>query len=394
MKIALIPSAFHPSLGGVEELSRQLAHALKRRGHQVIVISDRWPRDLPENETFEGLQLFRLAMRAPEPNHKARLTFALTEAKTRKKMQQIVGDFGAEIMHLQCISTNGYYGLDCSEKLGVPLVVSAQGELTMDASGVYDRSNFLRTALLGCMERASALTACSQNALQDILDFYAQNNSSMLSAPRRTIYNGISITDFENIEPYQSVAPYIFAMGRFVPQKGFDVLIDAFQLADLADWQLVIAGDGVEKENLEKQVISLGLEDRVKFWGRASRNEVGALLKGAEFFVLPSRLEPMGIVNLEAMACGKAVLASHTGGVPEIVTHDVNGLLVAPSNAPLLAESLRLLGNNPQLRKTLGENGAMKAKEFDWDVIASKYEFIYREALEKKSRAPRLGVSN
>jgi glycogen(starch) synthase len=383
MKIALIPSAFHPSLGGVEELSRQLAHALKRRGHEVIVISDRWPRDLPEKETFEGLQLFRVPMRCPYPSQKAKLTFTFTEGAVRKKMRQIIGDFGADVMHIQCISPNGHYSLDCSQKLKIPLVLSAQGEFTMDASKVYERSEFFRTVLLNSMKGAAAITACSQDALQDILDFYAQNNSDALKAPRRTLYNGISIADFANIKPHQSNTPYIFAMGRFVPQKGFDVLIDAFKASGLTDWQLIIAGDGIEKENLHKQVASLGLENSVKFWGRASREEVGSLLKGSEFFVLPSRMEPMGIVNLEAMACGKAVLASRTGGVPEIVTHDVNGLLVSPDDIPELSEALRLLGNSPQLRSKLGENGAMKAKEFDWDVIASQYENIYREVTEK-----------
>ncbi len=384
MKIALIPSAFHPSLGGVEELSRQLAHALKRRGHEVIVISDRWPRDLPESETFEGLQLFRLPMRAPEPNRKAKVTFALSEGATRKKMRKIIGDFGAEVIHLQCVSTNGYYGLDCSKQLKLPLIVSAQGELTMDASRVYERSNFLRSALLGCMEGAAAITACSQNALQDILDFYAQNNSTPLSSPRQTVYNGIALADFESIAPYKSAQPYIFAMGRFVTQKGFDLLIEAFKIAALPNWQLILAGDGVERENLKNQVKTLGLEGNVKFWGRASRDEVGALLKGSELFVLPSRMEPMGIVNLEAMACGKAVLASKTGGVPEIVRDQVDGLLVTPDSVSALAEALSLLGNDPQLRHTLGENGARAAKEYDWDVIASKYELLYINALARK----------
>ena len=383
MKIALIPSAFHPSLGGVEELSRQLAHALKRRGHEVIVISERWPRDLPESETFEGLQLFRLAMRAPEPNRKAKVTFALSEAATRKKLRKIVGDFGADVIHLQCVSSNGYYALDCSKQLKLPLIVSAQGELTMDASRVYERSNFLRSALLGCMENAAAITACSQNALQDILDFYAQNNSTLLSSLRQTVYNGIALADFEGIAPHKSAQPYIFAMGRFVTQKGFDLLIEAFKTAALPNWQLILAGDGVEKENLQNQVKTLGIEGNVKFWGRASRDEVGALLKGSEFFVLPSRMEPMGIVNLEAMACGKAVLASKTGGVPEIVRDKVDGLLVTPDSASALAEAIKTLGSDAQLREKLGENGAAKAKEFDWDVIASKYEAIYTNSLAK-----------
>lgn len=382
MKIALIPSAFHPSLGGVEELSRQLAHSLKRQGHDVIIITQRWPRDLPESEVFEGIQLYRLPFRAPEPNFKAKVRFTQTHAATNKKLQHILSKFGAEIVHLQCISTNGYYALNAAKKLNIPIIVTAQGELTMDASGIYETSKFIPNALLDCMEYASTISACSRDALRDVLDFYSKRRSSELSCPKETIHNGIALADFEGIEPHEAKQPYIFAMGRLVPQKGFDVLIEAFKLSGIADWQLIIAGDGEEKESLKRQVASLGLDERVTFWGRASRREVGALLKGSEFFVLPSRMEPQGIVNLEAMACGRAVLASDTGGVSEIVSDGSTGLLVPPGDSKLLSQGISKLVEDPDLRKKLGENGRKKAELYDWDAVTSKYVSVYKDALK------------
>jgi glycosyltransferase involved in cell wall biosynthesis len=125
----------------------------------------------------------------------------------------------------------------------------------------------------------------------------------------------------------------------------------------------------------------LKLDGQAHFVGRVDRAGAIALFKGCEWFVLPSRHEPMGIVNLEAMAAGKAVVASRVGGVPELVEDGQNGLLVPPDDPDALALALRRLASDAALSRRLGECGATRARDFDWDAITAQYLEIYRGVL-------------
>ena len=383
MKIALFPSAFHPNLGGVEELTRQLAHALTRRGHGIVVVTQRWPRDLPATEEFEGLSLHRVAFaRAPQGwglrDLKARAQWNKRRREAERESARIVAEAGADLIHIQCAGPNAYYALSAARELKLPLVLSAQGELTMDATGLYQRSGWMRGVLRETLSEAARVTACSRDALNDVEQFAAPIS---LTGRSRVIYNGIALRDFASMPgAHAHPRPYVFAMGRMVKQKGFDVLIEAWKRAGLDDFDLILAGAGPEREALEELARDA---PNVQLWGRADRADVVRLLRGCAWFVLPSRVEPQGIVNLEAMAAGRAVVASDTGGVPEIVLNGQTGVLVPPDDATALAHALQELAAEPQRRAALGAAGLERAQHFDWDVLAAQYEEIYREALDK-----------
>jgi glycosyltransferase involved in cell wall biosynthesis len=105
------------------------------------------------------------------------------------------------------------------------------------------------------------------------------------------------------------------------------------------------------------------------------------LFAGCTAFVLPSRHEPFGIVNLEAMAASKPVVATDVGGVAEFVEADVTGLLVPPDDAPALAAALVEVLARPALAHELGARGAKRSLEFDWSRIAGRYADVYDIAL-------------
>ena len=373
MKIALFPSAFHPSLGGVEELSRQLAHALQRRGHGVIILANRWPRDLPASENFEGLEVHRLAFRSPGASWRARLSFAASHRAIIRQTVQLCRD--CDLLHVQCVSPQAFYALEAASRLKLPLVTTSQGERTMDATRVYERSRFLNATLRRSLDCSSQVSACSLDTLRDLEEWRGQP----FGERGRVIENGIRLADFSGVEPFDSKKPFVFALGRMVPQKGFDLLIAAWIRADLSGWKLLIAGDGPQKEALQQQIKTSGRDD-IELVGRATRPQVASYMAGCAFFVLPSRHEPQGIVNLEAMAAGRAVLAANVGGVSEIVNADC-GLLVPGDDALALAPSIKALARDKALRQKLGQAGAERAREFDWDAIAARYEAMYEAAL-------------
>ncbi len=394
MNIAIFASAFHPSLGGVEELVRQLAHALERAGHRAIIVTERWPRDLPAHEEFEGLDVhrfpFRVAIESSNATRRLRsqVTAKLSRPRVESQIAALLRKEKIDIVHVQCVSSNALYARAVARKLNLPFVVTLQGELTMDAAQIFQKSESARTMMRSSLAAADAITGCSGQTVAEAQEFFGQP----FGERARVVYNGIRLQDFQGVTPHAHSQPYILGIGRHVPQKGFDVLLRAYALGRKAaldkgqTWpDLLLAGDGAQHEAFKTLSQQLNLGEAVHFVGRVDRAGAVALFKGCSFFVLPSRHEPMGIVNLEAMAAGKAVVASRVGGVPELVSDGENGLLVPPDDAPALSQALTRLVQDPTLNARLGENGARRARDFDWDAITAQYLDVYKYVQNTRS---------
>lgn len=383
MKIAIFASAFHPHLGGVEELVRQLAHAYKKSGVEVDVLTHLWPENLPSHEVFEGIDVYRLPFLLPDPtngwraNVKSRLRFLAQKNATTRQLENLLVEREIDLLHIQCIGSCACYAQQAARSLKLPLVVTSQGERTMDASQLFQRSPFHSRMLKEVLDAADYVTACSHDTLRDLEQYL----SKPFGGRARVIHNGIALEEFEDVAPHPWQRPYILGIGRLVKQKGFDVLLRAFAEAKLDSHDLLLAGDGEELSSLEGLISELGLAGRAHLTGRAGRAKAMALFKGCDFFVLPSRLEPQGIVNLEAMAAGRPVIATRVGGVPEIVLEGETGLLVPPEDSGALAEAMRRLAGDPGLRERLGSAGANRATEFTWPHLAQEYLGIYRDLL-------------
>ena len=377
--VAFFASAFHPHVGGVEECCRQLAHQYRARGVKVIVLTNRWPRSLPEEETFEGIPVYSLAMRVAGPSLKSKLTAFGTAPLIRRRVLQILRHHQVELLHVHCVSLNAVYAMAAQKALGLPLVVTLHGELNMDAGGLFQRERWAQRALRDSLHRADYVTACSEQTLLEAEAWYGKP----LREKGAAIHNGIAPAG--EAAPYSHSNPYILAIGRHVPQKGFDVLLQAMaKLANLSlpKVDLILAGDGPEHAALQTQAAELRLTKQVHFPGRVDHATALQLFAGCLFFVLPSRQEPFGLVNLEAMLARRAVIASRVGGVPEIVEDKQTGLLVPPEDPEALTEAIvRLLTNIP-LRRRLAIAGHERAQDFTWTRAVDRYLEVYSRLLE------------
>jgi glycosyltransferase involved in cell wall biosynthesis len=377
MNVALFPSNFHPHFGGVEELVRQLAHQLKREGHAPVVFTNRWPKDLPADEMFEGLPIHRHVFRVPERTWKQYGGAVLYGPSARRKVRRQLVEHGAEVLHVQCVSSNAHYALKAKRDLGLPLVVTLQGELTMDANQMFQRSLFAQDLLRRSLDAADVITGCSAKTLADGEAFYGKS----FGGRGRVIFNAATTGDFEKSVPYVHGRPYILAIGRVVPQKGFDTLIQAFATLPAHDHDILLAGDGDQRGALEQLVRELGLQERVHFVGRADRVKVGSLFKGCSFFVLPSRAdEGLPVVCAEAMASGKAIVATRSGGTPEAVIDGVSGLIVEKSDVAGLAAAMGRVIADGELRKRFAAAGLARAGEFSWPTVTGQYVEAYEAA--------------
>lgn len=390
MNLALIASSFYPHLGGVEEVVRQLALDHKQHGVNPIVLTNHFPTSLPQFEEVEGIPVYRLPFRLPDYLNRGALTkswvrFQMGKSAVQKATREILERHNTELMQIHCVTSSAPYALRAAHELKLPVIVSAHGELTMDAQQVFQRSPAMQRALRDSLSAADFITACSHQTLEELEKWW----DSSLAGRSEVTYSGVFWDDFNDddqrcapLPELKSPRPYVLGIGRMVPQKGFDVLLRAFALAELPGLDLVLVGEGGERENLENLARELGVEKKVCFFGRAERRQVIALFKGCEFFVLPSRMEPMGIVNLEAMSAGKAVIASRVGGVPELVTPNT-GILVPAENASALAEAMRNLADDTQGREKMGRAGRARAEQFSWPRIAAQHRAIYNRVLSQ-----------
>jgi glycosyltransferase involved in cell wall biosynthesis len=172
----------------------------------------------------------------------------------------------------------------------------------------------------------------------------------------RVIYNAIELAGGHNQVQVHINAQYkIVTVGRLVPWKGIDEIIDA--VTSLTDVGLVVVGDGPERAALEQRVEQLDLFQRVFFAGARSHHETMALMKACDVFVLNSKYEGLPHIVLEAMALGLPVVATRVGGTPEVVQDGVNGLLVPAGSAVELQESLKRVLKDDTLRTEIIAQG-------------------------------------
>jgi glycogen synthase len=378
LRIALMPSAYAPAVGGVEVLTARLAHHLQLRGHAVEVWTSRSESDaLPQREVIDGFTVRRFVFAMPRADLR---TLALTPAAARRTlgaMRAAAAEFRPTHLHVQCFSGNGAYATALGHTTGVPLVVTLQGETLMDDHDIYGRSVTLRAALRWGLRRAAAVTGCSQFTLDDAIARFG-----LRPEKATVVFNGV---DPEETAPQPVDLPfdrYVLALGRVVRNKGFDLLLAAF--AQISSGHpgvgLVIGGAGPELEKLRNQARILGLADRVHFPGPLDRGQVATVMAGADVFVMPSRLEPFGIVVLEAWRAGVPVIVTSRGGAPEFVRHQVNGLVADPTDRLGLGEAIAGFLADGRTRRRLGAAGASSLQGFTWAELARRYEDVYAAA--------------
>src|SRR5262249_2238105 len=164
-----------------------------------------------------------------------------------------------------------------------------------------------------------------------------------------------------------------------VPYKGFDVLLRAMTGVNA---RAILVGSGPLQAAWEALAVDLGVSDRVHFAGEVSSLELAALYHACDVFVLPSvtRQEAFGMVQLEAMACGKPVISTLLpSGVPWVNRHGETGLVVPPSNVPALRSALQALIADPALRTKLGSRGLVRIRtEFTVPHMVGETTLLYR----------------
>jgi len=322
----------------------------------------------------------------------------------------IAGDTaGADVVHSHTWYAN-FAGFTAKRLHGMPHVVTAHSLEPLrpwkaeQLGGGYRLSSWVeRTAF----EDADAVIAVSAGMRRDILRSYPQIDPERVEV----VYNGIDLADWApNADPdtVRSLGvdpdrPSIVFVGRITRQKGLPYLLRAARLLP-PEVQLVLCAGAPDTDEIMAEVTGLvdvlrTERDGVVWIDRhLPRHELTALLTAATAFVCPSVYEPLGIVNLEAMACGAPVVGTATGGIPEVVDDGVTGVLVPIDQAddgtgtPLdpdryvrdLADALIAVVSDPDRARAMGRAGRRRAEtHFAWDAIAARTIEVYERVIAR-----------
>lgn len=247
---------------------------------------------------------------------------------------------------------------------------------------VYDTEEHLLREKLGAAKFAATVTNFNQR-------FLLEKMPEVDPGKIKVIYNGV---DLEKFRPAPGVARYqdlILAVGRLVPKKGFEFLLEACALLKSRGigFKCVVVGEGPEFEMLQARRRDLGLETSVEFLGAMRQNEVLVLMQKASILCLPCTVAEDGnqdalpTVLLEALACGLPVVSTSVSGIPEIVDSGKDGILVEPDSPEPLAAALERLLLSDSLRAEFARRGIIKASErFDLKKNAGKLLEQFRQS--------------
>jgi glycosyltransferase involved in cell wall biosynthesis len=294
-----------------------------------------------------------------------------------------------DVLHAHWSLPQGLTGVVCKRLFGIPLVVTIHGS---DVFGL--KHAWLKKANEGVMKYADACTVNS-NATERFVAEASQRRDI------RIIPMGVDLEQFRKAKEVGRLprsttreAQTILFAGRLIDWKGVQFLIRAVPkvLGQNPHTRVLIIGSGPEKGRLMDLAAKLNVQDVIEFREGVPQKELVGYYSLADAFVLPSirnekgETEGLGVVLLEAMACGVPVIGSRVGGIPDIIKHGDTGLLVREKDPDDLSEKLILLLSDRALRQRLIQRGREFVEgNFSWDKIAEQFINVYQEVLNNTS---------
>ena len=248
--------------------------------------------------------------------------------------------------------------------------------------------NFVQATVLRTLVKNAARVIVVSKAIAQTL-----RQTDMPPEKIATIPNGVDLSRFEGATDAESLRKecgfaatdrIVLGVGRLSPEKGFDVLIEAFIIlaARLPEVRLVLVGEGSEAARLKS--LAEKRADRIHFLGH--RLDTVPLYAASDLVVAPSRQEGQGIVPLEAMGASRAVVASRVGGLVETIVEGETGLLVPPDDVPALSRAIETLLYDPQRRTAMGAAGRRRVQhEYSLQTQLQKIEAIYHDVYRRSA---------
>jgi len=369
MRLLLVNYEFPPLGGGAATATYYTARELAARGHEVDVLTAAAGE---ADVSIKGVRIHRVLSLRRGPHDAGLVAAATFLVSAARKLRALTRERRFDCAHFYFALPTGALAPLWVRWTRRPYIVALRGS---DVPG-YDGGRLLallhrilRRTTRGILARASRVTANSDS-------LRALAHRSFPDVAIDVISNGICLNTFRRNSHAPHVhPPRLLCVARLVKRKGLEDLLAVLARPGVTDCRLTIVGDGRLRSRLEAHARELGVADRVQFTGRLHGDELARCYQQAECFVLPSIAESCSMSLLEAMASGLPVVATRTGGNPEIVEDGVNGRLFTRGDVDELAAALVwMLESSERRRQISAANREKMCNRYTWQHVVTEYE--------------------
>lgn len=375
MKILYWTEQVTPYIGGVELITDDLLAALTASGHEVTVIARKGQltmdgTNVPGTDVPVHYFPFREALLNNRFDEIVSITRRIGDLKEQLKPDLIHVNFcgPSSIFHLRTLAAH---------RAPTLMTLYALPEREPSKTGVVER----------LFAAADWVVAPSQAVIDRTREWFPQ-----VIVKSSVIYNTLNLPKVE-VRPLPFDRPQLLCLGRIVPDKGFDLVVDALAsiVRVVPEIQLTIAGDGIDRPRLEQQARRLNVDDKIVVTGWVPPKEVLDLINTATIVIVPSRwFEPAPLVAIQAAHMGRPVVGARTGGIPELVVDRVTGVVVDKDDSEAIARAVIYLMQNQDQARGMGQRAKARARSvFGWQHCIDAYDALYRDLVDRhRSEAP------
>jgi phosphatidylinositol alpha-mannosyltransferase len=376
MRIGLVSQSYYPRYGGVTEHVHALAQELRRRGHEVTIITSFFRRG--EKGFRDGV--LRIGWNILVPFNRAFVDFAIG-VSLKRQLRNAFRRLDLDVVHVHCPTapTLPLFAVQVSDRPTVGTFHSTGGRTALQ--------DLFRPLMVSAMSRLDARIAVSETA-RATAELYHPG-------PYDVIPNGVDVERFHPlVKPFEEwrdpAHTNILFVGRLDPRKGVQDLIAAMpEVVARTDGRarLLVVGDSYLRPQIMAGVSSVARE-HVHFLGHVPSADLPRWYATGDIFCSPATgNESFGIVLVEAMAAGRVVACSDIPGYRTVVTPNRDAAVFPPGDVPALARTLSQLVEDPARRGRLAEEGRRRALDFSWPTVVDRIEAVYRAAAGRRAAA-------
>jgi glycogen(starch) synthase len=372
MKILFWSEKFWPLIGGAEMFGINLISELRDRGHDVIVVTSTDDlNELPAEDIYKNIPIYRFPFQTTLSGKEIVQFIAC-----KRGIAQLKRGYKPDLIHLNGVSASSLFHLQTENGQTTPVIVRMNQEIhSHEGAGT-------NTLMYKVLKNASWVTSVSQEVHNQVCKWIPDIRSRS-----SVIYTGVQ-QPTQSPSPLPFHPPVLVCLGRLVHAKGFDLAVTA--LASLRqrfpNIRMVIAGDGPERQQLERQVGELDLEKIVEFKGWVEASKVFKLLNSASLVLIPSRHEGLPQVAIQAAMMARPIVSTRVSGLPEVIQHQETGLLIEKEDIHGLTESISFLLQHHDASTQMGQAARTRAMEiFDWEKCVANYERLYTKLAQEVS---------
>ena len=373
MRIGIVSQSYYPRFGGVTEHVHHTAVELRKRGHEVLIITSHFRR----GESANGNGVARIGHNLLIPFNGAFVDLAVG-LRLGHQMRGLLRRWDFDVLHTHAPL------VPTLPLMAVKTAHCAQVGTFHTTSGPSQLLELMKGYLTPVIEKLDARIAVSETARAFAARYFPGDY--------RVIPNGVDVERFHpGVRPFDAWREpdrvNLLFVGRLDPRKGVQLLLDAMPEVVAGSGgraRLLIVGDSYLRSRFEASV-SPSVREHVRFLGHVPAADLPRWYATGDIFVSPaSGNESFGIVLLEAMACGRAVVASDIPGYRSVVVPEVNGVMFPPGDRARLAQTLVALVGDPERRQALATRGRARALEFAWPRVTDRIEAVYREVVARR----------